>query len=200
MPGLSPTSLSPSCSGWVYPGNHWASDQIPNHAGTGPLGPTQLLIQTAPRCGQRHIAALCAGAMNAFHLLQTFQSLPARPQRVGDTQNPTKPMKQEVGAGQALGSSLGVAVPSHCSCSSAQRAGTQTGRALGLPTPAVLERTWSHRSCSFRWTVPLGQQLGLSAEATTSRICCGLGAVLSAQPVTLVPTSSSLVPISQPSV
>ena len=29
MSGLSPTSLSPSCLGWVYPRNHWASDQIP---------------------------------------------------------------------------------------------------------------------------------------------------------------------------
>ena len=143
MPGLSPTSLSPSCSGWVYLGNRWASDQIPNHAGTHPLGPTQPLIQAAPRCGQHHVAAVCAGAMNAFHLLQTFQCLPARPQRVGDAQNPTKPMKQEEGPGQALGSSLGAAVPSHCSCSSAQRGGAQTGRALGLPTLAVLERTWS---------------------------------------------------------
>lgn len=135
MPGLSPTSLSPSCSGWVYLGNRWASDQIPSHAGTHPLGPTQPLIQAALRCGQHHVAAVCAGAMNAFHLLQTFLCLPAWPQRVGDTQNPTKPMKQEEGPGQALGSPLGAAVPSHCSCSSAHR---QEG-----PWACPLWRCWS---------------------------------------------------------
>lgn len=134
--------------------------------------------------------------MSAFHLLQTFQCLPAQPQHVGDAQNPTKPMKQEVGAGQAQGSCLGAAIPSRCSCSSAQRRGAQTGRTPGLPAPAVLEHTWvSCRSCSFRRTIPLGQQLGLSAATTTLRICCRLGVVLSAQPpsppVTPVPTSSS---------
>ena len=137
MPGLSPTSLSPSCSGWVYLGNRWASDQIPNHAGTHPLGPTQPLIQAALRCGQHHVAAVCAGAMNAFHLLQTFLCLPAWPQRVGDTQNPTKPMKQEEGPGQALGSpgrrdafpgagAVGLALPS--------------GWTFGLKTPVL--RQW----------------------------------------------------------
>lgn len=143
MSGLSPTSLSPSCLGWVYPRNHWASDQIPHHAGTSPLGPTQPLIQAAPQCDQHHVAALCAGAMSAFHLLQTLQCLPAQPQHVGDTQNPTKPMKQEAVAGQALGSCLGAAIPSRCSCSSGQQGGARTGRAPGLPTLVVLELTWS---------------------------------------------------------
>ena len=143
MSGLSPTSLSPSCLGWVYLRNRWASDQIHHHAGTSPLGPTQPLVQAAPRCDQRHIAALCAGAMSAFHLLQTLQCLPAQPQHVGNAQNPTKPMKQEGVAGQALGSCLGAAILSRCSCSSGQQGGTRTGRAPGLPALAVLKHTWS---------------------------------------------------------
>lgn len=63
MSGLSPTSLSPSCPGWVYPRNCWASDQIPHHTGTSPLGPTQPLIQAAPGVIMGSVCWACSSSV-----------------------------------------------------------------------------------------------------------------------------------------